>query len=188
MSMKERLDRVEAAIDNAQCSMCCAPNSPSQLLVAGGHPERYICEECIQASHDTFRNQAKFHQLVCGTACDFCGTVSETAVPLVHKPGITLCMACIDLCMNLVQENRASIERYGNEFPNYFRILKLEWRHQRQLAEYTDEFLFKRLPTSKFHRVMRTRRLPKHWARKFSEEDLNNRLTSLESIAGIATS
>ena len=112
------------------CSFCGLDGAHAGRIIAG--PGTFICDRCVELSaavlSDGERRSTACTSLVCvaradGKArCGFCGRRRAQADAMVEaptrpqagklrgrRPGVRICAACVELCQEIVTEERAEL-------------------------------------------------------------------------------
>jgi hypothetical protein len=104
------------AVEDYHCSFCGKRRREVRKLISG--PRVFICDECVALCVDILaktkaaeaggvagdgkdsqeEKQPKFH-------CSFCGKSQGDVEYLIAGPTVYLCDACVDLCVDIIEED-----------------------------------------------------------------------------------
>jgi len=103
---------------NYACSFCGKNQDQVQRLIAGPGGV-YICDECIDAfskvnaePQEESGPTTKTEKTRTANRCSFCGKNQQQVVLLHVGPGnAQICDECIDLCQEIIEEERSTINK-----------------------------------------------------------------------------
>ena len=181
ISRKTRLDALEDKRDH--CTMCRTKiQNEYEAISSCTVSQMYICKSCVEESIQVFSNKDRFNELKIGVNCDFCVHGPMVAVALRSTRHVSICYECLLLCRTLFDKHQDSHSAKDSELPDFVRILILEYDYRFELGEHSSDFLFHRLNHSKFFRAVTSKKIPMRWKKKFTDEELDKRLTLIETV------
>jgi ATP-dependent protease Clp ATPase subunit len=97
-------------LDDFHCSFCGKRRREVIKLISG--PRIFICNECVVLCRDILDKVQKAGKQddgpkARGLHCSFCGKPQEEVRALIAGPTVYICDACVLLCEEIIEEERA---------------------------------------------------------------------------------